>query len=400
MKKNNVLKTIMTILTTVLITFSVTYLWLYGRKENNGSTESTIGNAFLSDSLTTKLQSIRDKIEQEYIGEIDENKLKEYAVKGYVAGLNDTYSAYYTAEEMEEFTSDTLGSYVGIGVYITKNEEANELVIYNTIKNSPAEEVGLKSGDIIINVDGEDCDGNDFETITDKIKGKSGTKVSIKILRDEQELSFEIVRREVQIIRVSSKVINDNIGYIYISSFDGNVYKQFKEEYDQLVKDQIKYLIVDIRNNGGGLVDEALDIAELFTEKGQTLLIEADNKQNEEKTIAKKDKEINMNVALLVNEYSASASEILAGILKDNVENATVIGSTTYGKGVIQSVYQLSDGSGLKITTNEYFTPNHDKINGVGIEPDIVIDEYDFDGTLDEENDIQLKKAIETLRKE
>ena len=159
-------------------------------------------------------------------------------------------------------------------------------------------------------------------------------------------------------------------------------------------------LIVDIRNNGGGLVDEALDIAELFTEKGQTLLIEADNKQNEEKTIAKKDKEINMNVALLVNEYSASASEILAGILKDNVENATVIGSTTYGKGVIQSVYQLSDGSGLKITTNEYFTPNHDKINGVGIEPDIVIDEYDFDGTLDEENDIQLKKAIETLRKE
>lgn len=400
MKKNNVLKTIMTILTTALITFSVTYLWLYGRKENNGSTESTIGNAFLSDSLTTKLQSIRDKIEQEYIGEIDENKLKEYAVKGYVAGLNDTYSAYYTAEEMEEFTSDTLGSYVGIGVYITKNEEANELVIYNTIKNSPAEEVGLKSGDIIINVDGEDCDGNDFGTITDKIKGKSGTKVSIKILRDEQELSFEIVRREVQIIRVSSKVINDNIGYIYISSFDGNVYKQFKEEYDQLVKDQIKYLIVDIRNNGGGLVDEALDIAELFTEKGQTLLIEADNKQNEEKTIAKKDKEINMNVALLVNEYSASASEILAGILKDNVENATVIGSTTYGKGVIQSVYQLSDGSGLKITTNEYFTPNHDKINGVGIEPDIVIDEYDFDGTLDEENDIQLKKAIETLRKE
>lgn len=400
MKKNNVLKTIMTILTTALITFSVTYLWLYGRKENNGSTESTIGNAFLSDSLTTKLQSIRDKIEQEYIGEIDENKLKEYAVKGYVAGLNDTYSAYYTAEEMEEFTSDTLGSYVGIGVYITKNEEANELVIYNTIKNSPAEEVGLKSGDIIINVDGEDCDGNDFETITDKIKGKSGTKVSIKILRDEQELSFEIVRREVQIIRVSSKVINDNIGYIYISSFDGNVYKQFKEEYDQLVKDQIKYLIVDIRNNGGGLVDEALDIAELFTEKGQTLLIEADNKQNEEKTIAKKDKEINMNVALLVNEYSASASEILAGILKDNVENATVIGSTTYGKGVIQSVYQLSDGSGLKITTNEYFTPNHDKINGVGIEPDIVIDEYDFDGTLDEENDIQLKKAIEALRKE
>ena len=116
MKKNNVLKTIMTILTTALITFSVTYLWLYGRKENNGSTESTIGNAFLSDSLTTKLQSIRDKIEQEYIGEIDENKLKEYAVKGYVAGLNDTYSAYYTAEEMEEFTSDTLGSYVGIGV--------------------------------------------------------------------------------------------------------------------------------------------------------------------------------------------------------------------------------------------------------------------------------------------
>lgn len=404
MKKNNFLKTSMTIIITAFITFSVTYLWFYGKKEEKVSSENIISNAFSSDafssdSFTTKLKTIKQKIDEDFMGTVDEEKLKEYAIKGYIVGLGDKYSQYYTAEEMKDFNTDTNGSFVGIGVYITRDVEKNEVVIYNTMKNSPAEEAGIKAGDIIKSVDGEACNGDDFDTISDKIRGKSGTKVTIELLRDDETITLEIKRRAVEIQKVSSQIINDNIGYIYIENFDGNVAKQFKEEYEKLISEGIKSLIVDIRNNGGGLVDEVLDIADMFTNKGETLLIESDNKENEIKHESKEEKEINMNVVLLTNEYSASASEILAGILKENVENATVVGNTTYGKGVIQSVYQLTDGSGLKITTNEYFTPSHQKINNIGIEPDVKIDDYSFDGILDEENDTQLKKAIDVLRK-
>lgn len=396
-KKGQNLKIVMTIIITAIVTFSITILWMYGRTENS-SPSHTIGSALKSDKLNTKLQLIKDKIENEYIGKVDETDLTEGAIKGYVEGLGDKYSEYYTTKEMQEYKSDTLGEYVGIGVYITKNQEDNEIVIYGTIKNSPAEEV-LKTGDILIAVDGVTCNGNDYDTITDKIKGKAGTKVKLKVLRNSEEKEFEIERKNIEIIRVASKMLDNNVGYIYISSFDGTkVAEQFEEEYNELKKKGATSLIIDIRNNGGGIVDEALEIGDLFTEKGTTLLIQKDKKGNEEVSKAKKGKEITMNTVLLMNKYSASASEILAGILKEETENVTLVGDTTYGKGVIQSLYTLSDGSGLKITTNEYYTPNHETINNKGIEPDIKIDNYTFDGSLDLQKDTQLKKAIELLK--
>ena len=187
------------------------------------------------------------------------------------------------------------------------------------------------------------------------------------------------------------------IGYIYISSFEGDVSTQFENAYNDLKNQGITSLIIDVRNNGGGIVDESLDIAEMLTDKGQTLLIESDKNGEEEVIKSEKDKTITMPTVLLVNEYSASASEILAGILKEDVDNCTLIGNTTYGKGVIQTLYPLTDGSGIKITTNEYFTPNHNEINKIGIEPDIKVDDYLFTGILDLDNDIQLKRAIEEL---
>ena len=397
-ENNKIFKTIMTIVATAIITFVITTVWLYS-KDINSNTESAIGNAMKSSVLSAKLASIRNKIEDEYKGDVNENLLMEGAIKGYVAGLNDVYSEYLTKEQMAEFTQDAEGEYVGIGVYITKDTKNNQIVVYGTMLNSPAREAGLETGDIIVSVNGEECNGDDFDTITNKIKGEKGTKVKIKVLRDKEEKEFEIERRHIEIDHITHQIIENDIGYIYISSFEGKVSEEFEEAYDDLVKKGINSLIIDVRNNGGGMVDECLKIAELMTDKGQTLLIEEGKDGKEEITKSNKNKKINMPIVLLVNEYSASASEILAGILKDNVENATLIGNTTYGKGVIQTLYPLSDDSGLKITTDEYYTPKHNKINKVGIEPDIKIEDYLYNGTLDMEKDTQLKKAIDELKK-
>ena len=395
---NSVYKTIMTIIATAIVTSIITTVWIYGSAKLT-STESAIGNAAKSSSLAAKLSVIRNKINEVYIGEVDENGLIDGAIKGYISGLNDVYTEYLTKDEMSSFTEDIEGEFVGIGVYITKDAERNLILVYGTIPDSPAEKAGLKTGDIITSVDGVECNGDDYDTITNSIKGKEGTKVKIGILRDGEELNFEIERKTVEVKHVTSQVLDNNIGYIYISSFEGDVSTQFANSYNDLKNQGITSLIIDVRNNGGGIVDESLDIAEMMTDKGQTLLIESDKNGEEEVIKSEKDKTITMPIVLLLNEYSASASEILAGILKEDVDNCTLIGNTTYGKGVIQTLYPLTDGSGIKITTNEYFTPNHNKINKIGIEPDIKVDDYLFTGTLDKDKDTQLKKAIEELNK-
>lgn len=396
MKKNQILRTIMTITLTAVITFSITSLWLYGN--NNIKNASVISGILQSDKLTTKINTIKSKIEKEYLRDYDENELTEWAVKGYVAGLNDIYSEYFTADEMAEYSADTLGEYLGIGVYITKNTETNQIVIYGTIKDSPAEKAGLQTNDILIEVDGKEVNGDNYSDITTKIKGKEGTKVKLKVQRGEEEKEFEITRKKVEIINVSSQMLDKGIGYIYISSFDGTkLNEQFEKEYNSLKDQGATTLIVDVRNNGGGIVDEALEIADLFTEKDTTLLIEKNKDGNEDVTKAKKDKTINMKTVLLVNQKSASASEILAGIFKDKVDNATLVGTTTFGKGVIQILYQLPDGSGLKITSREYYTPNRREIDGKGIDPDVKVSDYEYNGKIDLKNDTQLQKAIETL---
>ena len=398
MKKNYIFRTILTIVITAIITFSITYICIYAKKGGSNLQSGSAITSMYSDATNSKLKVIKDKINSEYVGNVDENALQEYAIKGYVAGLNDIYSEYFTKDEMTDFSNETIGTYVGIGVTMTKDSEKNQIVVYGVTPNSPAEEAGIKVNDVIIKVDGNDCTGDDFETIPNKILGQEGTKVSVTVLRDGKELTFDMKRRKIVNQTITSELLDDNIGYIYLSSFEDNTYEQFKSAYDDLISKGAKSLILDLRNNGGGIVKEATDIGDLFTDKGKVLLIESDKEKKEIKTYSKQDKTINMNVVLLVNEYSASASEILAGILKDDVENATIVGTKTYGKGVIQSLYTLSDGSGLKLTTDEYFTPNHNEINKIGITPDEIVEGYKFSGKLDKENDTQLKKAIELLK--
>ncbi len=405
MKKQQYLKSLMTIIITATVTFSVTMLWVYGGTKNQEVT-SILGNAFASDKLLTKLNLIDQKIKTEYMGdEVEEDILLEGAIKGYVSALGDSYTEYISPDEMKEYFSDTVGEFVGIGVEITKDTVANEIVVYDTLPKSPAEVAGIKSGDILIAVDGVSCDGDDFDTITDSIKGKIGSKVKITVRRldennQEETIDFEIVRANINMIRVTSQMLDEDIGYIYISSFDGTkVAEQFEEEYDKLVTQGMKSLIIDVRTNGGGIVDEATEIADLFTGKGQTLLIEKDKSGKENTIVSNKDKKITMKTVLLVNEYSASASEILAGAIKDLADNVTLVGKTTYGKGVIQTLYELSDGSGLKITTEQYYTPNHNEINKIGVKPDVEVkDDEIFTGNLDAKNDKSLKRAMELLR--
>lgn len=392
-------KTFLTIVITALITFCITSVVFYSGNFNTASsTENTIGGALQSSELETKLKAIRKKIDANYKGEINEDNLKEYAIKGYVAGLGDEYTQYFTKDEMKKFTEETEGEFVGIGVYITANNDANRVEIVSDIKDSPAEKAGLQSGDLIKSVDDIEYTASDLDKITQNIRGKAGTKVKIVIIRNNEEKEYEIERASISIPSVESSMLENNVGYIYISTFSSNTSSEFKTAYNDLVSKGAKSLVIDLRNNVGGLLEEALDIGDMLTDKGKVLLIQQDKNNTEEKTFSKEDKLVDMNFVLLVNQYSASASEVLAGIVKDDCDNGTIVGTTTYGKGVVQTLYGLSDGSGIKITTNEYFSPNHNSINKVGIKPDVEVEYDKFDGKLDTKNDTQLQKAIEQLK--
>lgn len=405
-KANNVFKIVMLIFLTAFITFIITVPATYKYIDRNSykiksKNISNITSNSETSTLEGTLANFRSVLEQKYVGEINDDELIESAIKGYVAGLGDPYTEYLTVSEMETLQEETEGEYIGIGVYITNDTINNNIVILRTIGNSPAYTSGLLPGDIIKNIDGIEYTGEQLNEASKILKGKEGTEVKILIIRDGKEQEITITREKIKLICVNSKIVNNNVGYLRITSFDGNCAKEFYEKYEELEKQGIKSLIIDLRFNGGGMVNEALDIADLTVEKDKTLLITKSKNKEEVITRAQREQIIKVPIIVLVNEYSASASEILTGILKE-VNGATIIGKNTYGKGVIQTVYSLSDGSGLKITTDEYFTPNHNTINKVGIKPDVEIELPEkwryFSGDIPEKEDTQLQKALELLK--
>ena len=396
-------KIIMIIILTSFITFMVTSIALYTYFTKNPAYSLITGdNTYLENSdIDTYLKTIKTAIDKNYLWKekIDEQKLKDGAVEGYVEGLGDKYTEYIPKSEMDDFTENITGSFVGIGVYMIADEDSEKIIVYYPIPDSPAEKAGIKSGDAIINVDGKDYGYDDFDTIADSIKGKEGTRVKLVIERDGQKLDFEITRQRVETNPISSKSLNNNIGYIKLPSFDSDSSKRLKEKIDELITNGTKSLILDLRNNGGGIVDEANKIADLFLDKGKTIMTTKDNKGKEETEKTKSKIEYDFPIIVLTNENTASASEILTAALKDN-SRAKVIGTKTFGKGVIQTVITLLDGSGLKITTAEYFTPNGTEINKKGISPDIEVklpDTVKNIYALKDEDDTQLNRAIEEL---
>lgn len=401
-KRQNVYKVIMLVVLTATIVFMLTTFIMCNKFETaykNGDADKT---AYVdSGSMVKTLQSFKAMLEEKYIGEINDEKLLEGAIKGYIEGLDDPYTEYLTKEEMEEFTEQTNAEYVGIGVYISNDRSNNTLLIVGVMKNSPALEAGMQPGDIIEKIEGIAYSGEQISEATSILKGKEGTTVKVTVLRDGKEIDMDITRKKITVDHVASKMLDNQIAYIQIDSFDSGVEEAFKEQITQLKNDGAKSIIIDLRSNGGGIVDEATGIAELFVKKGETILITKGKNEEEKTTKSKKDPIItDMPVVVLVNEGTASASEILAAALKEQY-GAKIVGKTTYGKGVIQTLYTLTDGSGLKITTDEYFTPNHNKIHKVGIKPDIEVDlTKDSQGYYETsmEKDAQIQKAIEELK--
>lgn len=394
-----VYRTIMLVIITVLITSLVTTIVIYNFVIKSGKIAIKSDDNSSLGGLEATLASFRSVLEEKYMGEIDDETLIEGAIKGYVSALGDPYTTYYTKEEMDELMEETTGNYVGIGIYMTLDLENNAIYVVKPMEGSPAEEAGIKAGDLITKVDGIEYSGEELDQASNAIKGKEGTKVKLEILSNGQTREIEVERRKIIVSHIVEKKF-DNIGYLLIEDFDGGCADEFEEKYKELEKQGIDRLIIDLRNNGGGVVNEAVDIADMLLEKDKTILITKDKKGNEEVKKCDNEASITMPVVVLTNGYSASASEILVGALKDN-ERATIVGTKTYGKGVIQEVDRLNDGSGLKITIEEYYTPNRDKINKVGIKPDEEIElssEIIEKGTYTDEEDNQLQKAIEIIK--
>ncbi len=390
-KSYGVLKIIIAIILTAIITYFCTI---------NFTLNSYLNGADIT-YLTTKLVLIKNKLEDTYIYDMDSEKMIESSIKGYVNGIGDKYTEYLTKEDMKELLETTSGSFVGIGVYMVNNTADNTIVIVGVIDGSVAQSAGLQVGDIISKVNDIEYKGEQLDEVSESIKGEEGSEVKITVIRNSETLDFNIKRSSVKIKSVNSKMLDDNIGYIQIASFNDGTADEFKSAYNE-IKDSVKKgLVIDLRNNGGGVVDESLKIAETMVEKGKTLLITADKNKNEKVDKSKENPIINVPVILLINNYTASASEILAGTLKENC-GYKIVGIQSYGKGVIQSIYSFKDGTGLKVTMEEYFTPNHNVINKVGISPDIEVDlddEWKNISNVPYENDLQLQRAVEELNK-
>ena len=400
-KRYKVYRTIMLIVLVTFVTFMLTSIGFYQYFVKGDSLNKylTLMTSDESQDISQTIDTYRAVIDKYYLGEIDEQSLKEGAIKGYIEGLNDPYTEYISKEDMEDYMEDTMGNFVGIGIYMIEDTETNQIMVLSPIKGSPAEKAGIQPGDYIVSVNGETCTADDMTVISTKIKGEEGTTVKLQILRGEETLNFEITRENIIVNPVEGEVLENHIGYIAFSSFDENTADEFKTKFEELQAQGITSLIIDLRNNGGGIVDEALQIAGYIADKDSVLLYEVDkdNKETVEKNTS--NPIINMPVIILTNENTASSSEILAGALKD-LGKAKIVGTTTYGKGVIQQILTLPDGSGLKITTEKYLTPNRTEINEIGIKPDEIVElpeSVENVLNVDRNQDTQLQKAIEML---
>ncbi len=315
------------------------------------------------------LKDIIQYIQVNYVGEVSEEALMEGAYKGLFEAL-DPYSRYFTAEDLDAFEQLTSGSYSGIGA--TVGFEDNQIVIIAPMEGGPAARAGIKPGDIIVSVDDIDAKGNALEKVVDKLLGKPGTKVKLGIKRGDANeiLYFNITREIIKLKTVNAQILEGNIGYIQIAEFNEKV----SEEVEKVLKDfqqkEVKGIILDLRNNPGGLIDESVDVADFFVPKGQVVKIVFKNKSHQIYSAMKEG--IKKPLVVLINEGSASASEIVAGAIQDT-KAGTIIGTQSYGKGTVQSIDPISNGGGIKLTIAKYLTPNGRVIDGVGITPDIIV---------------------------
>lgn len=350
--------------------------------------------SIITGEVVQKADAIQQVIDKLYLEEEDVQAVQEGVYKGMVNALGDPYSVYYTKEEYDAFQESYTGEYCGIGASLLQNADTGLITIVKTFKGSPAQEAGLKTDDILYKVEGEEVTGEDLSEVVARVKGKEGTTVNITIMRDGEEMDLELVRKTISVPTVEYEMLDNNMGYIIISEFDEITTSQWTEAYEALKQQGMTSLIVDLRNNPGGGLSVVAEILDSILPEGMIVYHEDKNGQREE---YKSDEEhkIEVPLAVLVNGNSASASEIFAGAVKD-YGIGTLIGTTTFGKGIVQQMVSLGDGSAMKVTISKYYTPSGVCIHGTGIEPDIQV-EFDAEAYEKNESDNQLQKAIEVL---
>lgn len=354
--------------------------------------------------IVRKLATIEAVLDEYYVGELDSYKLQEGIYKGFIAGVGDNYTTYYTQKEYDAFKEETSGVYNGIGIQMSLETEDNSVYISQVFEGSPAQEAGLLQNDKIINVAGKNISGDDFSEIATLVAGgEKGSYVDITVYRssEDKEYTFSVRRDNINYPTVNFKMVDNDLAYIQITKFEDLTHKQFKEALEKSKTHNAKGIVLDLRNNPGGLLRIAKDIVDELIPGG--IIVSTKDKNGQGTQYYADDKYTDIPMVVLINGSSASASEVVAGALKD-CNRAKLIGETSFGKGVVQTVVPLSDGSAIKLTTSQYFTPSGICIQGIGIEPDIKaelsVDKMLRGNKLEEADDDQLQAAIKALKEE
>lgn len=348
-----------------------------------------------------KTGEIEELINAYYLDEIDGQKVEDTMYTGMVAGLEDPYSVYYSKEELESMEESISGAYSGIGATLTQDPDTGELSVVSCFDGTPAQEAGLQPGDVIIGWNGKSVEGMELSELVSKIKTDPEEQLTLEIERDGETLEVELTRREVQIPTVEYEMLDNQIGYIRLVEFDEVTADQFKEALEDLENQNMEKLIIDVRNNPGGVLQVVCDMLDQLLPEGLIVYTEDKNGNRKEYT-SDEEHQFTKPLAVLANENSASASEIFAGAIQD-YGIGTIVGTTTFGKGIVQRTFYLSDGTGVKLTVAKYYTPKGHDIHKKGITPDVEIEldeELKNQSSISHEEDNQLQKAIEVLQEE
>lgn len=348
--------------------------------------------------IENKLDMLQQVIDRYYLNdeEATTDDMVEGIYKGYIDSLGEDYTVYYTSEEYAQLQESTSGKYSGIGVVVSQNVKTGVITVVRPFEGSPGAEAGILKDDIVYKVADKEVTGVDVSEVVTWIKGEEGTKVTFEVYRPSEDkyLTFEVERRTIEVPMVEYKMLDDKIGYVAIYEFEETTSDQFNAAIDDLTKQGMQGLVIDLRDNPGGLVNSAAAVLDRILPKDKLLVYTVDKNEHKEEEYTKDDVKLDLPITVLINENSASASEIVSGCLQD-YGRAELVGTTSFGKGIVQYVLPLGDGSAIKLTSAKYYTPNGRNIHGIGIEPDVTVEPES--GT---ETDTQLEKAQEILLKQ
>lgn len=390
-KRNALLLAMMWVLVIACTAGATTVLLLSGR----------VGRVGELLSRYARLEAIRSTLVEDYYQEVDEDALIEGAIRGMMYALEDPYTFYYTPDELQRHDAQSEGVYSGLGILVQKNADG-EIEIIRVYEGGPADAAGAQAGDRIVAVDGVAVSGGSVEELSDavdRMRGEDGSAVELQLRREDALLELTLIRGDVHVSNVNFAVLEGNIGYIEICQFSGDDVKGFRAAMKELQAENVRGLVVDLRNNPGGLLTDVVEIADLLLPEGDVVYVE--NRAGERVTYSSDAEYWDVPLVVLINGMSASASEILAAAVQD-FDRGTLVGTRSYGKGIVQSLLVFeSDGAGMQYTSATYYTPSGRCIHGTGVSPDIVAEApegyYNLTGVPDPENDVQLKAALEQL---